>query len=1285
MFDFPTQISRRFVTLTIGATIVLIFCQTYIEVSHLFDSPYGYDDHLINIIFSVGLLCLMIFSFVVVRTAIQKGDANQRARRQAEDTLKLYLRALEASTTGVTLLDARKVNNPILYANPAFEQMTGFPVYEVLGKEWNLFWKDEQTHPAAIQLRHAVELRRSCTVELQSIRKDGSQLWIEVKLAPVLDDSGVTTHFITILNDITTRRQTEESLRNSQQFVERINNIIPDAVYVLDISKQQTIYKNAVFENLWNSLSGAPQNGDWNAILSITHPDDAVRLTARLPNLKQAADHNVVESEYRLRHNDGTWHWYHNRETIFARDSQGTPTQIIGTTVDITPRKQVEENLHKSRQFVERINQLIPDNIYILDFMNQRIIYQNKALALALGYSEANTDLDEWGFHLSNVHPDDLEKVVDNLNLFVDMAEDSVVESERRIKDKNGQWRWFMVREIIFARAEDRIPTQILGVATDITERKETEATLRAREQEYRELYASTQRHAQELSLLDKIRTVLLGEIDYSTLIKVIVDEISGIFGYQMVSIYLFHDRVLQLQYQVGYQQAIDEIPLDKGVIGKVVRTGMPVLLEDVESDADFLAATDGIVSEICVPLYDQNKVVGVLNVESTNSKRLNHTDLRLLTALSEQLSIAIGRARLYAKLQMSEERYRVISDLISDYAYSFNVANDGTLIHDWITDSYSRLTGYGLDEAINETSSQLLYPPEEQIRVTRDIETTLRGKETTGEYRIITKSGDERWIRIFRRPVWDEQKNRVVKLYGVAQDITDSIIAEQLLQNYVREVEDLYNEAPCAYHSLDPDGVFSRVNDTELVWLGYTREDLIDTMNFVDLLSEQDHPRWKEAFSRLPDTGYVIDLEFQVRCKNGTYFTVLLNATAVYDDSGTFVNCHVTMFDISDRKRIELAEQEHRALTEGVSAIAARLGQTLDLDEVLDLLLASVRRVVPHTTVSLMLIDNQQGRIVRHFGFDVTDQTFPLQNSGAMHHIMSTNSSMIFDDAPTIDIIDKLMPESSVSHRSYLGVPISIDDSVVAILHVTHTERKMFTARHAEHLKTLAAQASVAIQNARLYRQAQEFAMLEERQRLARDLHDAVSQTLFSASVVAETLPRMWDRQKPDDVKKGLAELKLLTRGALAEMRNLLAELRPNALTETNLITLLKQLTDATAGHVQIPILLDTSSYNLTLPPDVRIVFYRIAQEALSNIIKHARAQQVKITISAENEIVHMDISDDGRGFDQALLPEGHYGLQIMHERALGIDAHLTVTSQIGVGTNIHLEWTAAVKVLTP
>jgi PAS domain S-box-containing protein len=218
----------------------------------------------------------------------------------------------------------------------------------------------------------------------------------------------------------------------------------------------------------------------------------------------------------------------------------------------------------------------------------------------------------------------------------------------------------------------------------------------------------------------------------------------------------------------------------------------------------------------------------------------------------------------------------------------------------------------------------------------------------------------------------------------------------------------------------------------------------------------------------------------------------------------------------------------------------------------------------------------------------------------------------------------------------------------------IDHTEQKLIEARETQ--------------------QARQQAATEERTRLARDLHDAVSQTLFSASLISEVLPKLWERDEKEGQKR-LEEVRQLTRSALTEMRTLLLELRPDSLAEAEIDYLLNQLAVSITGRSRVPVTVSVTG-RCNVPVEVKIGFYRIAQEALNNVTKHAAAAEAKVKLVCRGDVVTLSVSDNGKGFNtRATLPNS-LGLDIMKERARGIGATLTIKSKEGEGTTVKAVW---------
>jgi signal transduction histidine kinase len=284
-----------------------------------------------------------------------------------------------------------------------------------------------------------------------------------------------------------------------------------------------------------------------------------------------------------------------------------------------------------------------------------------------------------------------------------------------------------------------------------------------------------------------------------------------------------------------------------------------------------------------------------------------------------------------------------------------------------------------------------------------------------------------------------------------------------------------------------------------------------------------------------------------------------------------------------------------------------------------------------------------------------------------------------LWNDEPSAKFLRKLLENDSAALlegvQSWMWVPLAVKNRIIGGIGIAHVERNYFSPHYADLAMTIANQAAMTLVNAELYEHAKELATLQERQRLAQNLHDAVNQSLFSAGLIAEVLPRLWERDQAE-ARRALETLRGLTRGALAEMRALLAELRPNTLTDADLGDLLHLLANAFTGRTNIPATVTTSGEG-KLPADTQVALYRICQEALNNIAKHAKAGKVEIDVHQTAGGMELHIRDNGSGFLASdLKPSGHFGLSMMRERAESVGAVLKIDSRPGKGTEITIHW---------
>lgn len=204
------------------------------------------------------------------------------------------------------------------------------------------------------------------------------------------------------------------------------------------------------------------------------------------------------------------------------------------------------------------------------------------------------------------------------------------------------------------------------------------------------------------------------------------------------------------------------------------------------------------------------------------------------------------------------------------------------------------------------------------------------------------------------------------------------------------------------------------------------------------------------------------------------------------------------------------------------------------------------------------------------------------------------------------------------------------------------------------------------------VYEQLQQVAILEERQRMARELHDSVNQTLFAAGTLANLLP-MAVEKKPEKVPEYARDIKQLLQGATAEMRLILLELYPDAIAKMDLDVILRQMCQAFTGLTGITVNINLQA-QIQLEKDVQFAFYRIAEEALNNINKHTDASTVSVQLQCKNHQVQLHIQDNGPGFDATQTPGGHFGLENMRNRAATVGATLDIISNATDGTTILL-----------
>jgi two-component system nitrate/nitrite sensor histidine kinase NarX len=475
--------------------------------------------------------------------------------------------------------------------------------------------------------------------------------------------------------------------------------------------------------------------------------------------------------------------------------------------------------------------------------------------------------------------------------------------------------------------------------------------------------------------------------------------------------------------------------------------------------------------------------------------------------------------------------------------------------------------------------------------------------------------------------------------------------------------------------------------NPTASAMYGYTHDELIGL-----LMTRLIHPHSPHVFSEYVE-GTRQERTFEALAiharKDGSPFHAEMRWTALaYQDRPCILG---VIRDVSARVQAEQALRQRMETHALEQATLLEISQTLaaGLELKPGLILDQLRVLIEYTHAELFVLQDSSLVTVAIRGLPCLEQAMaihiPLDNPDDPAPLFDVHQRSRIADVWSADpsaefVRSRLKDQANLlleGVRAWMWVPLTVKGRTIGGMSIAHTQADHFTAHDADLAMTIANQAAITMVNAQLYENAQSLAKLQERQRLAQELHDAVNQSLFSAGLIAEVLPRLWE-QNPNEGRRSLEDLRRLTRGALAEMRGLLAELRPAVLIGTELGDLLRQLGNALTGRTNVPASVTVVGQG-SLPPDVQVAFYRLCQEALSNVAKHSKASQVSIRLQYAPGVVELQIQDDGCGFDPEHATAGHSGLSMMRERAEAIGAALSIESEPEHGTTITVHWAEA------
>ena len=608
------------------------------------------------------------------------------------------------------------------------------------------------------------------------------------------------------------------------------------------------------------------------------------------------------------------------------------------------------------------------------------------------------------------------------------------------------------------------------------------------------------------------------------------------------------------------------------------------------------------------------------------------------------------------AELREREEQYRSI----------FEATTDGLVISDMegyvveANPAFCQMSGYSRDELIGMHGTALTHP-DSLYTVEQSLRAIREGGELHYQGLGLRKDGSVCPAEVH---VGTFTYKELPHMLAVVRDITDRVRAAEQLREREEAYRSIFESSLNAILIADQDGFIVEANPAACQWYGYAHNELVG-LHGRDLVHPDFHDVVDEARQTIragkPFSRQVIGVR-----KDGSQFHTEGRAVGfMYRGEPHVLSVGE---DITERvKAQELLEQRveerTRELT-GLLEVSRTVGSTLELDPLLGVVLDELKTVIDYGAAGILVVEGDVVQVLDFRGpVPHPHLRMPVPASGWPEWEQVRRGQTVIVD-------DRRDPRDPFLLRSYLAAPMTVRDRVIGGLSVSHASPGYFTAHHASLLQSFANQAAVAIENARLYEKAQELAALEERGRLARELHDSVTQALYGIGLAAETTRLLLEHDPPRAAQSN-ATVQALAKAGMAEMRALLFELRPESLELEGLTAALQKQATALEARHEIPVLTTLCQEPATSLP-VKEALYRIAQEALHNAIKHAHPTRVELRLDCAHNEVLLEVRDDGRGFDPSGSFPGHLGLRSMRERAAKLGGTVDIESAPGKGTRV-------------
>jgi PAS domain S-box-containing protein len=931
------------------------------------------------------------------------------------------------------------------------------------------------------------------------------------------------------------------------------------------------------------------------------------------------------------------------RRTFWTRmypefDPNGVVINVLGISRDITERKQAEEAIRKSEQVLREAESLGHTGSWEQNLVTGEIFNTDENLHLFFGDDQnKGVDLEDYA---EAVHPDDREYVMQRrVQLLTERGPSDI---DYRVVWPDGSVH------VIFGRATvvyDKLgkALRVYGTNVDITERKRAEEALRESEEKFSAAFRASP-------------------------IALVIATLDGKY-------IEMNQAFCEL---LGYSR--------EELLGK---TAVDIGIFNAETRREWLEAIEragGVMTNVEFNFRLRNGIsrTTLFSVETIALQGIPH---RLTTILD-----ITERKRVEEALRISEKNFRTLADKSLE---GIQLYQGGRSVY--ANAAMTALMGYSQEELKAMSSEEhiaLVHSLDRAIAVER-ARKRQAGQEVPAslEVRILTKAGATRWVQGFTNEI---EYNGQPAILSTAIDITERKRAEEAFRLSEQRFQLLTETIPILVWSARADGVSDYYNEPFLQYLGRTLEEM-HGWAWVNTLHPDDRERSSVVWMRAFSSGSDYEIEYRIRrAADGQYRWHLGRAVPLRDSSGTIVRWYGTCTDIHDRKRAEEEMNRHAARAETLARIAARLNKQLDLDAVIHAVCEEAINTFKISQATMSLYDKKRDLLVYTGGVNIPPEYVasmePITRSQFDDFLQEMGPIIVVPDIQSLPDVPNAEFSSHLDVRTVVTATMLRDQELVGVLvigvngHVREFDQDELTL-----LKALSDQAAQAIANALLLKAANEQheqlralsaklveAQETERQALTTELHDRVGQNLTGLSINLQNMKALLSNEMAKTLATKFDDAQELVQDTTRHVRDIMAELHPPELEDYGLAVALETYAERAALRGNLELIADLPDLGPPLPSDVRIALFRAAQEAISNVLKHANATQLEVNLKERNGQIILMVEDNGRGFEPGTASQKEaqtWGLKIMHERIESFGGKVQIESILGQGTRVTFE----------